>query len=164
MQLRECLEKVIWPLEKKFCHPDFVYLGTQLSLAEMIHNGTGAAAVMDFHTLSVGKAFAEAGVRAFIGEAILDSPTPSCKTPSESIDYTESLLSSFGSEELIDIYLVVHAPFTSSKETYALAASKADEWNIMSTSHVAETKGEVSWSLTNFGMTPVQLLLTTALY
>ncbi|MCD6346902.1 MAG: amidohydrolase [Bacteroidales bacterium] len=161
LRLNEWLEQVIWPLEKEFCHPDFVYLGTQLSLAEMILNGTGAAAIMDFHTASVGKAFLEAGMRGVIGEAIFSTPTPSCKTADEGFAYTESLLSTFGNNELLDIYVVIHAPFTSSPEIYSLAAEKAKEWDVMCTSHVAETKREVTWSNEKFGMSPVQLLEST---
>ncbi|MBT3244676.1 MAG: amidohydrolase [Bacteroidetes bacterium] len=164
LKLMEWLERVIWPLEKQFCHPDFVYLGTQLSLAEMILNGTGAAAIMDFHCSSVGDAFIDAGIRGFIGEAIFDGPSPSCKNSTEGFAYTEFLLNKFSTEELLDVLLVIHAPFTSSPETYSLAAKKAREWNIISTSHVAETHRELKWSMDKFGKTPVELLENAGIF
>ncbi|MEA1876235.1 MAG: amidohydrolase [Bacteroidota bacterium] len=163
MSLQDWLQKVIWPLEKEFCDPEMVYLGSQLSILEMIRSGTGAVATMDFHTKAVGKAFEEAGLRAYIGEALFSSPTQSCQTPEDGYNYIESLLEEYYDSDLIHIYMAIHAPFTSTPELFRETSKRAKEWGIISTSHIAETKKEVDWSLKTYGKTPVQLIESTGI-
>jgi len=163
LRLKDWLEQVIWPLEKAFCSPDMVYLGTQLSLIEMIRNGTAAAACMDFYTQSVAKAFSEAGVRCFVGEAIFDNPTPSCMTPDDAFGYTAQLKYTWQDSDLISPYLVLHAPFTCEPETMEKGALLSQEEEILVTSHVAETKYELEWTKSRFKMTPVELIDSTGL-
>lgn len=163
LSLQDWLQKVIWPLEKEFCNPEMVYLGSQLSILEMIRSGTGAVATMDFHTKALGKAFEEAGLRAYIGEALFSSPTQTCQTPEDGYKYVESLLEEYQDSDLIHIYLAIHAPFTSTPELFRETAKRAKEWGIISTSHIAETKREVEWSLKTYGKTPVQLIESTGI-
>lgn len=163
LPLKKWLENTIWPLETEFSNPDNVYLGTQLSILEMIRGGIGAVATMDFFTQVVGKAFEGAGIRAFLGEAIFKGPTPCCSSADEAFSYTRGLYKEFANSELIQVYCAVHAPFTSTPELYAQAAELARSLGIKTTSHIAETKFEVEWCLKEYGMTPVELVQSTGI-
>jgi len=163
MSLQDWLHKVIWPLEKEFCNPEVVYLGSQLSILEMIRSGTGAVATMDFHTKAVGKAFEEAGLRAYLGEALFSSPTQTCQTPEDGFNYIESLLEEYADSNLIHIYLAIHAPFTSTPDLFRESAKRARNWDIITTSHIAETKREFDWSQKTFGKTPVEMIESTGI-
>jgi len=163
LPLNEWLEKAMYPLEKQFSNPENVYLGSMLSIVEMIKSGIGATTNMDYHNHDVGKAYSKAGVRAFLGEAILETETPSCKTPDDAFEYTESLVEGYKNSELIRTIISVHAPYTSTPELYEKAALLAEKLNILTTSHVSETKGENDWSLKKYGLSPVEMLESTGI-
>jgi len=164
LKLHDWLEQFIWPLEKEFCNEEMVYLGTLLSLCEMIKSGTGAACVMDFHTKAVAKAFTDVGVRGIIGEALFTSSTPSCSSPDEVFDYILSIKEISENQDLITPIVAIHAPFTSSPELYARAHEFASMNHLQATSHVAETEWEVSWSLKKYKKSPVALLESTGIF
>ncbi len=164
LALNDWLENAMWPLEKRFSNPENVYLGTMLSLIEMIHGGTGAATNMDYHNLAVGNAYKEAGLRALLGEAIFSTETPSCKTPEETFDYNRALVKQFEESDLINIILSVHAPYTSTSELYKKTAQLAQELGLMTTSHVAESMREVEWAKREFGISPVELVESSGIF
>ncbi len=161
LRLHDWLQRVIWPLEKAYCNPENVYLGALLSLVEMIKNGTGTLADMDFHSLAIGKAVSESGLRAFLGEGLFDEATPSAKTPSDTFEYSANLISRYADDELISVYLTPHAPFSCSPELYEKTGEKARKWNIPVCSHVSETQQEVENIRTKYGISPVELLERT---
>lgn len=163
MTLKDWLEKIIWPLEKQFCSPEMVQLGTELSILEMIRSGTGSVATMDFYTNSVGQVFENAGMRAFLGEAIFSTKTPSCESPEDGFKYIETLMDTYSGSNLIHIYLAIHAPFTSTPELFKQASERAKDWDLITTSHIAETKYECAWSQKTFGKTPVELIESTGI-
>ncbi|MFO7616424.1 MAG: amidohydrolase, partial [Bacteroidales bacterium] len=161
LRLHEWLEKVIWPLEKRFCTPENVYLGSCLSLLEMIRSGTGTLADMNFFSTYAAKAIEESGLRGFLGEALFSGPTPSIQDPDDGFAVTESLIERFGNHPMLQVYLVLHAPFTCSESLYHRAADFAFRHQIKVCSHVAETTREVDGFLEHFGRTPVGWLNDT---
>lgn len=163
LRLIEWLERIIWPLEKQFCSPEMVRLGTKLSLLEMIRSGTGALACMDYFNLEVGQAIQEAGLRGYLGEAVFNDPTPCCPSPEAAMDYTQSLHEAYADSDRIRVYLALHAPYTSDPDLYRKGAEMAARLGIMKTSHVAETERERIWALEQHGMSPVSLLNETGI-
>ncbi len=164
LSLHNWLQKAIWPLEQAYANPDNVYLGSILSLIEMIRNGTGTIADMDFHSLAVGKAVEESGLRAFLGEGLFDGKTPSSNSAQETFDYTQEMISKHADNELISIYLAPHAPFSCSPELYEKTGDLARKWNIPVCSHVSETKHEVDLIKSKYGLSPVKLLERTGVF
>ncbi len=164
LHLHDWLQKVIWPLEKSYCIPENVYLGALLSLVEMIRNGTGMLANMDFHSMAIGKAITEAGLRGFLGEGLFDESTPSAKTSDDTFEYSAKMHSVYADNELISIYLTPHAPFSCSPELYAKTGEIARKWNIPVCSHVCETRQEVESIRSNYGISPIELLERTGVF
>jgi 5-methylthioadenosine/S-adenosylhomocysteine deaminase len=158
LKLHDWLRKVIWPLEKKFCNPDNVYLGNCLSLLEMIKSGTATLADMNFFVSSSAKAIDDSGLRALIGEALFSTPTPSIKDPEDGIEVTADLVSKYKDHPLIHPYLVLHAPFTCSGELFQKASEKAKSWGIKVCSHVSETITETEQIFERYQLTPFEWL------
>jgi 5-methylthioadenosine/S-adenosylhomocysteine deaminase len=163
LKLHDWLERVIWPLEAAYCNPGNVYLGSALSLIEMIRNGTGTIANMDFHSLAVGKAAEESGLRVFLGEGLFDDKTPSAETPRENFDYTIDLINKYSDNELISIYITPHAPFSCSEDLYARSGELGRKWNIPVCSHLCETNREVEFIREKYGVSPVEYLERTGI-
>lgn len=158
LKLHDWLRRIIWPLEKKFCTPENVYLGSCLSLLEMIKSGTGTLADMNFFSRHAAKAIDESGLRGFIGEALFSTPTPSIKDPHDGLNVTADLVNTFRQHPLLKPYVVLHAPFTCSPELYQEASEKARSWGIKVCSHVAETAAEFDQLLEKYNLTPVEWL------
>lgn len=154
MRLHDWLRRVIWPLERQFCNPDSVYLGTCLSLLEMIRSGTGMLADMNFFSAHAAKAIEESGLRGFIGEALFSTPTPSVPDPEDGFSVVEGLIDRYRGHPMIKVYMVLHAPFTCRASHYEQAGNFARERNIKVGSHVAETAYEFDLFQEKFGVTP----------
>lgn len=158
LKLHDWLHQVIWPLEKKFCTPDNVYLGNCLSLLEMIKSGTGTLADMNFFSKFAAKAIEESGLRGFIGEALFSTPTPSIPDPRDGLNVTADLVSQYKNHPMVHPYVVLHAPFTCSAELYQEASEKAKAWGIKVCGHVAETLTEIEQIRIRYKMTPFEWL------
>ncbi len=71
LPLMEWLEQRIWPAEANLTGAD-VYWGTRLACLEMIRSGTVRFWDMYWHQLDVARAVLDSGLRAFVGQPILE--------------------------------------------------------------------------------------------
>ena len=71
LPLMEWLEQRIWPAEARLTADD-VYWGTRLACLEMIRSGTVRFWDMYWHQLDVARAVLDSGMRATIGQPILE--------------------------------------------------------------------------------------------
>ena len=152
---QEWLENYIWPAEAKYINAETVRLGTLLAIAEMIRSGTTTFNDMYFFEDEVAKAAKEAGIRAVVGEALLDFPTPNKKTPQEGLEYTEMLIQKWRDDPLITVAVAPHAPYTCSPEILKAAKNLSDKYNVRFHIHLSETEKEVNDIQEKYGLTPV---------
>jgi len=155
LPLKSWLYDYIWPAEAKWLSPDFVRLGTQLAIAEMIRSGTTLFCDMYFFEDEVARAAKDAGMRVVLGEALVDFPTANFKTPQEGLEYTEELLERWQGDRLVVPGVQPHSPYAASPELLQAAKELADRYRVPYLMHVAETRHEVQESLERFGRTPV---------
>lgn len=146
LPLKEWLEKHIWPMEAKFINPDSVYEGSLIACAELALNGVTTFVDMYFSEEGVARASKKVGIRSFIGEGILDFPTPISPTVEDSLKRAEEMVRTFLGEELIRPTVAPHAPYTCSKDTLLKAASIAERYSVPLHIHLAEEK----WEQDNF--------------
>ena len=158
LPLMDWLQKVIWPLEGEFVSPEFVRVGAELGVLEMIKSGTTLFMDMYFFEEEVGEVAKEAGVRAGLGFGILDFPTKVAKTPDEYINRARTFAESVKGDDLVFPVICPHAPYTCSPNTLTKAKDLAEGLDIYLHIHVAETKGEVEKIKEEYGKTPVRHL------
>jgi len=151
-------QKYIFPLEKKFVDKEFVRIGVELAAAEMIKSGTTSFADMYFFEDVAADACKKIGIRAFLGEGVLDFPTPDSKTPEESLRYIKELHKKWKEDALINIVVAPHAPYSCGRENLLKSKALADELNVPLHIHVSETEEEVAQSKKKHGMSPVEFL------
>lgn len=154
--LDEWLEKHIWPAEAKYVKPDFVEKSTELGCLEMIKAGITCFNDMYFFEERTAEVVKKIGMRAVLGEGILDFSTPSCKTPAETIAKTVGLINKYRDDGLIHIAFAPHAIYTCSGKTLKEVKEKAGD-NLIHI-HISETKKERDDSIKKCGKTPVQYL------
>lgn len=158
LPLDEWLENYIWPAEAKYMNAQTVRLGTLLAITEMIHSGITTFNDMYFFEDEVAQVVQESGIRAVLGEAILDFPTPNSKTPEEGLKYTAWLIEKWKNNPLITISVAPHSTYTCSSEVLKETGKIADQYGTRLHIHLSETQKEVKEIKEKYRLTPVQYL------
>jgi 5-methylthioadenosine/S-adenosylhomocysteine deaminase len=151
-------QKYIFPIEKKFGNQEYVRIGVALAAIEMIKSGTTSFSDMYFYEDDAAEVCKKIGIRAFLGEGILDFPTPDCKTPDDSIKYIEKLYEKWGKDEIVHLEVAPHTPYTCNPENLKKAQALAEKLDLPLHIHVSETASEVAESRKNRGCSPVEHL------
>ncbi len=150
LTLKDWLEKVIFPLEKKMINPDFIRIGTELALLELIKNGTTTVCDMYFHTPVMAHLFESYGLRGVLAVDMLS-------LFSDWKEDLDDLCEKYKKEESQTIYpaIACHAPYTCSVDILKLSAEESRKRNIPIAIHVAETQWEILEIHKRYGKTPV---------
>ncbi len=154
MPLDTWWSKIMFPLEQKFAGSEFIKTGVALAAVEMIKTGTTSFVDMYFFEDNAAEVCKKIGIRAFLGEGLLDFETPSCKTPDDSIKYIETLNSKWKGDPIIHPVVAPHAPYTCGPEVLKKSKALADKLDIPLHIHLAETLTEVATIKEKYGTTP----------
>jgi 5-methylthioadenosine/S-adenosylhomocysteine deaminase len=158
LDLQEWLTKFIFPAEAKNVTEEFVRAGTRLGLAEMIRGGTTTYCDMYYFEDAIADETAKAGVRAVLGETVIDFPVADNKTWEEAMAYVERFVQKWKGHELITPAIAPHAPYTVSEEHLKAVRAFSDRTKSIIVTHVAETKPELNDSIKTKGASPVEYL------
>ena len=158
MALMDWLQSYIFPAESELVSPEFVRIGARLAALEMIRSGTTTFADMYYFEDDVAAVTHDAGLRAVLGETILDNPTPDAATADEALAYTETFLQNWADHSLITAAVAPHAPYTVGPETLRKAAALARRHGAPLLIHLAETRDEIETIHSRYGATPVGYL------
>jgi 5-methylthioadenosine/S-adenosylhomocysteine deaminase len=152
LPLMDWLQNHIWPLEAHFLNPEFVFDASLFGCAELIKNGITSFNDMYFFENQTAKAAKKIGIRATLGEAILDHNID------KSIQITQDLYKQYKDDNLINISVAPHAIYTCNKKSLKKARDLAIDLNLKMHIHLNESEFEVKESLRNFGKKPVEYL------
>jgi 5-methylthioadenosine/S-adenosylhomocysteine deaminase len=156
--LQVWLERHIWPREGRFAGPEFVYDGARLAAAEMLRGGITCCNDMYFFPDATARAFLETGMRAMLGLAILDLPTPYAADADGYLQRGLEVRDALRDEPRICFALAPHAPYTVSDAGWEKVVMFARQLDLPIQTHLAETAGEVAESLERHGATPLARL------
>lgn len=159
LPLEQWLQEHIFPAEAKFINSESVFAGTQLSVAEMLLSGTTTCCDGYFLADDVADAVARTGLRAVLGQGVIDYPAPGVADPKENIRVAKKFVQHWQERSpLIFPSIFCHASYTCSSETLQAAKAAADELGVIFQIHVAETRMEVQQCRQTHGCSPVQYL------
>jgi len=158
LDLQEWLTKYIFPAEAKNVTEDFVRAGTRLGLAEMIRGGTTTYCDMYYFEDAIADETSKAGVRAVLGETVIDFPVADNKTNPEAMAYVEKFVKRWQGSELITPAIAPHAPYTVSEEHLKAVRAFSDRTGAPIVTHISETKREVDDSLKAKNASPIDYL------
>jgi 5-methylthioadenosine/S-adenosylhomocysteine deaminase len=158
LDLQDWLTKYIFPAEAKNVSEEFVRAGTRLGLAEMIRGGTTTYCDMYYFEDAIAEETSRAGVRAVLGETVIDFPVADNKTNAEAMAYVEKFVSHWKGNDLIVPAIAPHAPYTVSEEHLKAARAFSDRTGAPIVTHVSETKRELDDSVKAKGASPVAYL------
>ena len=141
--LMDWLTNFIFPAEAKNVDREFVKWGTRLAAAEMIRSGTTTFADMYYFESDIARETKAAGLRAVLGETVLDFPAPDNKTWDAAMAYMRDYAREWKGDRLITPAVAPHAPYTVSREHLQQVRALATELGIPILIHVSETKDEL---------------------
>ena len=159
LPLQDWLTKYIFPAEAKTVSREMVRVGTRLAAAEMIESGTTTYADMYYFEEEIARATKAAGLRAVLGQTIIQFPVADAKTPAEGLARTEAFIKEFEHDDLITPAVAPHAPYTNDTKTLQAARALATRYGVPLIIHLAETSIEVKDSqAAHGGLSPVAYL------
>ncbi|MEM8347992.1 amidohydrolase, partial [Morganella morganii] len=109
---------------------------------EMIKGGVTTYADMYYFEDEVAKTVDKAGLRAVLGETIINFPVADAQTPEEGIAYAVRFIHKYKDHPRITPAFAPHAPYTNTTENLQKIAALSEELNVPVMIHLAETDRE----------------------
>ena len=158
LPLMEWLENHIWPAEQKWVNEEFVQLGTQLAIAEMLRGGVTCFNDMYFYAENSAQEVAKSGMRGHIGMILLDFPTQYAKDADEYFSKGLAIHDQYKTHPLVKCTFAPHAPYTVSNSPLERVAILANELELPVHIHLHETQEEISQCIDQYNSRPIQRL------
>ena len=159
LPLMTWLQEYIFPAEAANVNEDLVYWGTRLSVAEMLLSGTTGMADGYFFEDQTARAVMDTGIRAVLGQGVLDFPAPGVPDPSQNLAVARDFIDRWqGVSPLLTPSVFCHSPYTCSAETLKRGQALARGKGVIFQIHVAETSAEVAQISAEHGLRPVAYL------
>ncbi len=153
------LNEHIFPAESRHINPETVRIGTLLAVAEILLSGTTTCCDGYFYEDVVAETIAPTGLRAVVGQGVIDFPAPGVPDPSRNIQTAADFLDRWESRHaLITPSVFCHSPYTCSPSTLEAAKQLAGDAGVIFQIHAAETRNEVEQSLAEHGLSPIARL------
>lgn len=158
LKLAEWLTKHIWPAESLWLSSEFVSVGSELSIAEMIRSGVTCFNDMYFFPESTIKSVMQAGMRAMISLHLLEFSNPWAKNIDECFSKATMVYDQYKKAEKIYFAIAPHSPHTMTKTTLLRAKAYAEERKIRYNIHLQETLCEIDYVKKHEGLRPIPYL------
>ncbi len=158
LPLMEWLQEHIFPAEKEHVNEEFVRLGTQLACAEMLRGGTTTFVDMYYFEDAMAEEVDACGMRAILGETLIDFPAPDHPTWDEAYSYTRTFIERWSDHPRITPAVAPHAPYTVAPEHLVAAHQLASELDAPMLIHLAEDRAEITTIQERYNTTPVRHL------
>lgn len=158
LPLMTWLHEHIFPAEAEHVNEELVYWGTRLACAEMLLSGATGLADGYFLETHAARAVKESGMRALVGQGVVDFPAPGVLDPSRNIDHVKEFIDEWLGDPLVTPSVFCHSPYTCSAKTLRKAKELAREKNVTLQIHVSETAAEVDQIRREHGKLPVEYL------
>jgi 5-methylthioadenosine/S-adenosylhomocysteine deaminase len=143
LPLDEWLRKHIFPAEAAFITPESVQTGARLAAAEMILSGTTTCCDGYFLQDYAAEAVAASGLRAILGQGVVDFPAPGVPNPEANVATAELFIKKWkDASPRIQPSIFCHSPYTCSPRTLQAAKRAADKHGVLFQIHIAETRRE----------------------
>ena len=158
LPLMQWLSEYIWPAEARWVSRDYVAVGTDLAMLEMMRGGTTCFQDMYFFPDTVAARAEAAGMRATVGMIAIEFPTAWAATPEEYLEKGLETRDALRHSRLVNAAFAPHAPYTVGDKSLEKIATLAEELDCQVHMHVHETEHEISESNARFGVRPLERL------
>lgn len=136
------LHRYIFPLENKMVSREMVRVGANLANVEMIKGGVTTYVDMYYFEDEVAKTVDKIGLRAVLGESVIQFPVADAKNADEGINYAVNFINQYKDHPRITPAVAPHAPYTNTTEHLQKIAKLSQELDVPVMIHLAETDRE----------------------
>ncbi|MBL8205137.1 MAG: amidohydrolase [Blastocatellia bacterium] len=165
LPLERWLSEAIFPIERACVDEDFVKVGARLSIIEMLLGGTTTFADMFFYEHAIAQEADTLGIRAVLGETVMDLPTPDApEGVKQGLALAEKFIDEWKGHDRITPAVAPHAPYTCGPETIRASRDLAYKTDTPVLIHLSETKHEVDQILKKYGATPIHYVAREGLF
>ena len=140
--LQAWLTETIWPLETRLMSEDYVALGAELAMAEMLHSGTTTFSDMYFFPHIVANCAATIGMRCQIAFPVFEMANAWSESAEDGLHKGINLYNLYRHHSLVTVAFGPHAPYTVSLENLERVA--ANELDAGIQIHLHENAQEVA--------------------
>jgi 5-methylthioadenosine/S-adenosylhomocysteine deaminase len=159
LPLMSWLNEHIFPAEARHISPESAHLGARLACAEMLLSGTTTCCDGYFLASAVAAAVTEAGMRAVLGQGVIDFPAPGVSDPSRNVVHAVEFVDAWQARSpLLRPSIFCHSPYTCSARTLQAAKKAAANTGVLFQIHTAETRAEAEQCRAEHGCSPVRYL------
>jgi 5-methylthioadenosine/S-adenosylhomocysteine deaminase len=158
LELMEWLEEHIFPAEAAHVDEEFVRVGTRLACLEMLRGGITTFADMYYFEDAIAEEAERCGMRAVLGETLIDFPAPDHATWNDAVAYTRRFVERWRGHPRIVPAVAPHAAYTVSGEHLVAAHRLAAELGAPLLIHLAEDRGEIDRVRERTGRTSIDYL------
>ncbi|EKF9135347.1 amidohydrolase [Vibrio cholerae] len=153
------LHRYIFPLESKLVSRDMVRIGANLGNVEMLKGGVTTYADMYYFEDEVAKTVDKIGMRAVLGQSVIQFPVADAKNADEGIQYALNFIEQYKNHPRITPAFAPHAPYTNTTETLQKIAKLSLEKQVPVLIHLAESDREQEKIAERAnGLSPVQYM------
>jgi 5-methylthioadenosine/S-adenosylhomocysteine deaminase len=143
LPLAQWLQAHIFPAESSHVTPGNVYQGALLGCAELLLGGTTTVCDGYFYAAEVAEAVLTSGLRAVVGQGVIDFPAPGVPDPSANIQAAAAFVETYYDRSpLVTPSVFCHAPYTCGEATLKNAKVLAAQHGLLFQIHAAETSDE----------------------
>ena len=158
LDLMDWLQNHIFPAEAELVDEEFVRWGTRLACLEMLRGGITTFVDMYYFEDAIAEEADQCGMRAIVGETLIDFPAPDHKSWDEAVSYTRTFVERWRDHPRVIPAVAPHAPYTVSAEHLLAAHDLAEELDAPLLIHLAEDRAETEQLLEQTGKTSVEYL------
>lgn len=152
------LRKFLFPLEIEAMTPELVYAASRYAVCELLLAGVTSALDMYYFENQVARACDEMGIRAWVGETVINMETCDGKEPYSGLALCEELLKNWKGHGRIHPIAAPHATNTNSPEMLKAAHDLAQKYDAFYTLHVSEMDYEMEFFRETYNQTPIEFL------
>ncbi len=158
LPLMRWLNDHIWPAEAAHVSAKFVYDGTLHACAEMLRAGVTCFNDMYFFPDAAARAASDVQIRAVIGMIVIEFPSAYAGDADSYLHRGLETRDGFRDQPLLKFCIAPHAPYTVSDKSFAKVLTYSEQLNVPIHIHVHETEDEISQSMAQHGVRPLERL------
>ena len=152
------LRRFLFPLELEAMTPELVYAASRYAICELLLAGVTSVLDMYYFEDQVARACDEMGIRAWVGETVINMETCDGKEPYSGLALCERLLKDWSGHDRIHPMVAPHATNTNSPEMLKAAYELAETYDAYYTLHVSEMDYEMELFRETYHQTPIEFL------
>lgn len=152
------LYKYLFPLEDALVDENLVSVGARLSMAEMIMGGVTTFVDMYYYEQEVARSAEAMGMRAVVGQTVIDRKAPDAKNGFDGIQRGIKLIENWKNHSLITPAFAPHASYSNEEEHLKEIRQLAEKYGVPIMMHIAEMPFETERFQAKYGLSPVAYL------